>query len=60
LNGSPMTLSQPPFAVSGRTMVALNVISRAFGSKVHYDGARAKIDVVSPGLIEAGAQEDTQ
>jgi len=58
LNGSPMTLTVAPFAVRGRTMVALNVISRAFNSKVQYDDGRAKIDVVSPGLIEAGAQQD--
>jgi len=53
-----MTLKHAPFSVRGRTMVALSVIGRAFNTKVHYDGARAKIDVMTPGLIEAGAQED--
>jgi len=59
LNGGRMTLAHAPFAVRGRTMVSLSVISRAFGSKVSYDDSRAKIDVVSPGMIEAGAQQDS-
>jgi hypothetical protein len=59
LNGNRMTLHHAPFAVRGRTMVSLNAIARAFGSKVHYDGAHAKIDIVTPGVVEAGAQEDT-
>jgi hypothetical protein len=58
LNGNRMTLKHAPFSVRGRTMVSLGVIARAFNTKVHYDGARAKIDVMTPGLIEAGAQED--
>jgi hypothetical protein len=59
LNGARMTLSHAPFSVRGRTMVSLSVISRAFGSKVSYDDSRAKIDVVSPGMIEAGAQQES-
>ncbi len=59
LNGNRMTLKHAPFAVRGRTMVALGVVARAFGTKVRYDGAHAKIDVITPGLIEAGAQEDS-
>jgi hypothetical protein len=58
LNGSRMTLAHAPFELRGRTMVSLSVIARAFGSKVRYDTAHAKIDVVSPGIVEAGAQED--
>lgn len=58
LNGSSMTLRQAPFAVQGRTMVALAVIARAFGSKVRYDRTRANIDVLTPGVVEAGAQQD--
>jgi hypothetical protein len=57
LNGNRMTLRHAPFAVRGRVMVSLNAIGRAFGSKVHYDGAHAKIDIVTPGVVEAGAQE---
>ncbi|HMD02862.1 MAG TPA: copper amine oxidase N-terminal domain-containing protein [Candidatus Baltobacteraceae bacterium] len=59
LNGNRMTLKHAPFSVRGRTMVSLNTIARAFGTTVHYDGAHAKIDVMSPGLIEAGAQQDS-
>jgi hypothetical protein len=58
LNGNRMTLKHAPFSVRGRTMVSLSVIARAFNTKVHYDGAHDKIDVMTPGLIEAGAQED--
>lgn len=58
LNGNPMTLHHAPFAVRGRTMVGLSTISRAFGSKVSYDRARAKIDVRTPAMVEAGAQQD--
>jgi hypothetical protein len=57
-NGSKMTLKAAPFAVRGRTMVSLNVIARAFKTHVHYDKARAQIDVMTAGTVEAGAQED--
>jgi hypothetical protein len=59
LNGSPLVLAVAPFELRGRTMVSLEVISQAFGSKVSYDDVGAKINVVSPGMIEAGAQEDS-
>ncbi len=59
LNGYRLTLKAAPFAVRGRTMVPLAVIARALKTKVRYDGARAQIDVMTPGTIEAGAQEDT-
>ncbi|MFY9781547.1 MAG: copper amine oxidase N-terminal domain-containing protein [Candidatus Baltobacteraceae bacterium] len=59
LNGSKLTLKKAPFTVRGRAMVSLNVIERAFKTKVVYDGGHAKIDVLSAGLIEAGAQDDT-
>jgi hypothetical protein len=58
LNGQRMLLKQVPFAVRGRTMVGLSLVAEAFGTKVRYDKARAKIDVTSPGLVEAGAQAD--
>jgi hypothetical protein len=60
LNGNKMTLKHAPFAVRGRMMVGLNAIRRAFGSRVSYDAARAKIDVMTPGVVEAGAQQDSQ
>ena len=60
LNGNKMTLKKAPFAVRGRAMVSLNLIARAFKTRVVYDGGHAKIDVVTPGLIEAGAQDDSE
>jgi hypothetical protein len=58
LNGDKMTLKHAPFAVRGRLMVGLNTVRRAFGSKVSYDRAHAKINVTSPNMVEAGAQQD--
>jgi hypothetical protein len=58
MNGKRVVLMHAPFAVRGRIMVSLGTIARAFGSKVSYDGRRAKIDVMTPGMVEAGAQED--
>ncbi len=57
LNGKKLTLKTAPFAVRGRTMVSLNVIARALKTNVRYDVSHAKIDVMTPGLVEAGAQE---
>jgi hypothetical protein len=57
LNGNQMTFKSAPFAVRGRVMLGLNAVRRAFGSKVSYDPARAKIDVTSPEMVEAGAQD---
>lgn len=56
LNGSRMTLKRPPFVVRGRTMVALHVVKRAFGSVVAYDARDRTIDVTTP-VMDAGAQE---
>ena len=56
LNGSPMTLRHPPFRVRGRLMIGLHAVSRAFTVKTHYDRKTARIDVDTPGVIEAGAQ----
>jgi hypothetical protein len=58
MNGKKMTLHQAPFAVRGRTMVGLGVVAQAFGSRVRYDRDRANIDVLTPGVVEAGAQQD--
>ncbi len=59
LDGRRMTLAHAPFTVRGRTMVGLGAIAKAFEMNVREDGARAKVDVVTPGLVEAGAQDDT-
>jgi hypothetical protein len=58
LNGFKMTLKAAPFAVSGRTMVPLNTIALAFKTHVRYDKARAQIDVMTAGPVEATAQQD--
>ncbi len=58
LNGSPLVLSQAPFALRGRAMVVSTAIERAFGSKVRYDSARAKIDVITSETLEADATKD--
>jgi hypothetical protein len=60
LNGNKLTLKKAPFTVRGRAMVSLKLVARAFKSRVVYDGGHAKIDVLSPGLIEAGAQDDSE
>lgn len=57
LNGNKMTLHNAPFLVRGRAMVGLNVVKRAFGSVVGYDRHDRLIDVTTPGVVEAGAQE---
>ena len=58
INGKAVQLKHAPFAVRGRMMVSLSTIARALGSKVNYDRPRAKIDVMTPGMVEAGAQQD--
>lgn len=60
LNGNTMTLRQAPFRVRGRVMVGLHALSRAFNVKTTYDSKTARIDVDSPGVIEAGAVPDTE
>ena len=57
INGKQLTLKRAPFVVRGRAMVGLNVVKRAFGTQVAYDARDRKIDVVTPGVIDAGAQE---
>jgi len=60
LNGAAMTLRHAPFRVRGRVMVGLRSIALAFGVKTRYDHRTARIDVDTPGVIEAGAQPDTE
>ncbi|MDP9018640.1 MAG: copper amine oxidase N-terminal domain-containing protein [Candidatus Eremiobacteraeota bacterium] len=59
LNGAQMTLRHAPFRVRGRLMIGMHSISRAFSVKTRYDRRTSRIDVDSPGVIEAGAQVDT-
>jgi hypothetical protein len=58
LNGDRIELGQPPFALRGRAMVVSTAIERAFGPRVRYDSARAKIDVITSGMVEADATKD--
>jgi hypothetical protein len=58
LNGMPMTLKRAPFLVRGRVMINVKTIARAFGVQVTYDAKTARIDVETPGVIEAGAQPE--
>jgi hypothetical protein len=58
LNGNKMTLRAAPFAVSGRTMVPLAVIARAFRTHVRYDTAHAQIDVMTAGSPESTTQTE--
>jgi len=58
LNGAPITLAHAPFVVRGRTMVGSAVVADAFGSRVHYDAKRARVEVRNPGVVVAGAPDD--
>jgi hypothetical protein len=60
LNGAPFTLHNAPFRVRSRVMVGLNAVARAFGVHATYDKRTARVDVNTPGVIEAGAQPDTE
>lgn len=58
LDGMPMTLKAAPFRVRGRVMVNMKAIARAFGMHVTYNPRTARIEMNTPGIIEAGAQAD--
>jgi Copper amine oxidase N-terminal domain len=60
MNGKRVELRYAPFSVRGRTMVYLGTITRAFGSHVSYDRSKRKIEVRTPGMVEAGAQENAE
>jgi len=59
LNGNPMTFHHAPFRVRSRVMVSMNAIARVFGAKVSYDRRTSRIDVMTSGIKEAGAQQDS-
>lgn len=58
LNGAPMTLKHAPFRVRGRVMLNVKAIARAFNVRVSYNRRTARLEVDTPGVVEAGAQED--
>jgi hypothetical protein len=49
LNGMPMTMKHAPFRVRGRAMVGLRTVQKAFGVRVRFDQAKARVDVDTPG-----------
>jgi len=55
-DGKPITLGIAPFETHGRTMVSLGTVARAFRTKVRYEPARARIDLMT-GNDEAPATE---
>lgn len=57
INGNKMTIKNAPFTVRGHVMIGARALSRALGTRYHYDAARATIDITTPGVVEAGAQE---
>jgi hypothetical protein len=59
LDGRPIVLTHAPFAVRGRTMVPSTAIAAAFGSSVKYDARRGRVEVRTPGVVVAGAPDDT-
>lgn len=59
LNGRPVTLAHAPFTVHGRTMVASATIATTFGSTVRYDTKHDRVIVRTPGVVVAGAADDT-
>jgi hypothetical protein len=58
-NGLALLLAHAPFTVHGRTMVSSTAIFAALGSRMHYDARRAHVDVRSPGVVVAGAPDDS-
>ncbi len=55
LNGTPLTLRHAPFRVRGRVMISLDAIASAFNVRARYDPRNARIDVITPGIGEAGS-----
>jgi hypothetical protein len=54
IDGMPFTLARAPFRVRGRVMVGLRAVARAFGVHASYDARTARIDVMTPGIGQAG------
>lgn len=59
LNGQRIALAHAPFTVRGRAMVPSTVVAEAFRSSVKYDARRARVDVHTPGVVVAGAPDDS-
>jgi hypothetical protein len=59
MNGHAVTLAHAPFTVHGRTMVASATIASTLGSTVRYDAKHDRVVVRTPGVVVAGAADDT-
>jgi hypothetical protein len=59
MNGRPVTLAHAPFTVHGRTMVASETIASTLGSTVGYDAKHDRVIVHTPGVVVAGAADET-
>ncbi len=59
MNGRSVQLAHAPFTVHGRTMVASATIASTLGSTVRYDAKHDRVVVRTPGVVVAGAADDT-
>lgn len=59
MNGRPVTLAHAPFTAHRRTMVAGDTIATTFGSTVRFDRKHDRVVVRTPGVVMAGAADDT-
>ena len=59
MNGRRIALAHAPFTVHGRAMVAEATIADTFGSSVRFDRKHDRVIVRSPGVVIAGAADDT-
>ncbi|MEO9171165.1 MAG: copper amine oxidase N-terminal domain-containing protein [Candidatus Baltobacteraceae bacterium] len=55
INGEPFTLKHAPFRVRGRVMIGLKPIAQAFDVRATYDTRTARIDILTPGIGQAGS-----
>ncbi len=60
LDGMPMTLHHAPFRVRGRMMVSLKAVQQAFGVRVRFDKATARVEVETPGTSSSSSQVEPQ
>jgi hypothetical protein len=59
MNGRTVTLAHAPFTAHKRTMVAGDTIATTFGSTVRFDRRHDRVVVRTPGVVMAGAADDT-
>jgi hypothetical protein len=59
MNGHAITLAHAPFTVHGRLMVGSATVADAFGSTVRFDAKHNRVAVRTPGVVVAGAADDS-